>query len=532
MREILVVTYTVAATEELRHRIRQTLAKALQAFTTGASDDPFLRALLTRHADQRADLAARLDRALYGFDEAPIYTIHGFCQRVLGTGRSRPATCSTPSWSRTRRRCCASCRGLLAQAVLSRGQDSRHLCLEERLEPRGPAAAGANQPASPVPQAAFARGRPDARLAGRGPGGGLQLPCAKSGARRRTTIRGHFGSGAKWANKPYNDDEAMAEAFRQLDACLGAPGVSALRVGRLADCSEVGHCAEGLQEGQASGAERIPSSICATSWPARRSTTSSASSSARCSYVAAGAAARRKERAEDPVLRRPADAAAQRVGGRSRRPALAALLRRQYRAALIDEFQDTDRLQYDIFSRVFTGPENYLFLIGDPKQAIYGFRGADIFTYLKPASSPTRPTPSRRTGARSRGWCARSTRCSALRPSRSCSRASSSRPVEAKGEADKKPLKVDGQRPPAFQIWFWRRTGAEINKGAADKLLPCAGGRGDCQAAQRRRQPGRPQAAAGRHRRAGAREPPGPVGPGRAQPAQRPERALHQRQPV
>ena len=45
VREILVVTYTVAATEELRHRIRHTLAKALQAFTTGASDDPFLRAL-------------------------------------------------------------------------------------------------------------------------------------------------------------------------------------------------------------------------------------------------------------------------------------------------------------------------------------------------------------------------------------------------------------------------------------------------------------------------------------------------------
>jgi len=78
VREILVVTYTVAATEELRHRIRRTLANALQAFTTGASDDPFLRALVARHVDQRADLEARLDRALYGFDEAPIYTIHGF----------------------------------------------------------------------------------------------------------------------------------------------------------------------------------------------------------------------------------------------------------------------------------------------------------------------------------------------------------------------------------------------------------------------------------------------------------------------
>ena len=54
VREILVVTYTVAATEELRHRIRNTLAKALQAFTAGASEDAFLSALVAKHADQRS----------------------------------------------------------------------------------------------------------------------------------------------------------------------------------------------------------------------------------------------------------------------------------------------------------------------------------------------------------------------------------------------------------------------------------------------------------------------------------------------
>ena len=44
--------------------------------------------------------------------------------------------------------------------------------------------------------------------------------------------------------------------------------------------------------------------------------------------------------------------------------------------------------------------------------------------------------------------------------------------VEAKGEADKQPLTVEGQAQPPFQIWFWRRTGGEINKGAANELLP------------------------------------------------------------
>ncbi len=58
------------------------------------------------------------------------------------------------------------------------------------------------------------------------------------------------------------------------------------------------------------------------------------------------------------------------------------LIRKKYRAVLIDEFQDTDPLQCGIFFDLFS-KDTILFLIGDPKQAIYGFRGADIFAYLK-----------------------------------------------------------------------------------------------------------------------------------------------------
>ena len=61
---------------------------------------------------------------------------------------------------------------------------------------------------------------------------------------------------------------------------------------------------------------------------------------------------------------------------------IAAALRVRYSAALIDEFQDTDPLQFGIFSAVYAGADNPAFLVGDPKQAIYSFRGADIFTYL------------------------------------------------------------------------------------------------------------------------------------------------------
>lgn len=65
---------------------------------------------------------------------------------------------------------------------------------------------------------------------------------------------------------------------------------------------------------------------------------------------------------------------------------LADAIRQQYPIALIDEFQDTDPVQYRIIARLYPAEvENDLgcFMIGDPKQAIYSFRGGDIFTYLK-----------------------------------------------------------------------------------------------------------------------------------------------------
>ena len=66
---------------------------------------------------------------------------------------------------------------------------------------------------------------------------------------------------------------------------------------------------------------------------------------------------------------------------------LAAAVRAKYKAALIDEFQDTDPVQYDIFTTIFSSEESILYLIGDPKQAIYKFRGADIFAYFKASGS-------------------------------------------------------------------------------------------------------------------------------------------------
>jgi len=80
----------------------------------------------------------------------------------------------------------------------------------------------------------------------------------------------------------------------------------------------------------------------------------------------------------DDMLNRVREALRSPSGGR-----LSSAIRAHYDAALIDEFQDTDPIQYDIFRILFHDGTFPLFLIGDPKQSIYSFRGADVMNYQK-----------------------------------------------------------------------------------------------------------------------------------------------------
>ena len=69
-------------------------------------------------------------------------------------------------------------------------------------------------------------------------------------------------------------------------------------------------------------------------------------------------------------------------------PQLRQLVAERFKVALVDEFQDTDPLQNSIFKAFFDRPGALFYRIGDPKQSIYGFRGADIFAYLAAAQEP------------------------------------------------------------------------------------------------------------------------------------------------
>jgi exodeoxyribonuclease V beta subunit len=157
---------------------------------------------------------------------------------------------------------------------------------------------------------------------------------------------------------------------------------------------------------------------------------------------------------------------------------LAAIVREKFKAALIDEFQDTDAIQYAIFEKIFGGGKGTLFLIGDPKQAIYGFRGADIFTYMNAA---------KRTALRftlGENWRSEPVLTEAVNTI--FARAGlpfvypdiQFRPVQPAREKEHNLLKLDGEEEPPLQLW-WVNTdrvseGKPITRAKARAVIPQA----------------------------------------------------------
>jgi exodeoxyribonuclease V beta subunit len=150
---------------------------------------------------------------------------------------------------------------------------------------------------------------------------------------------------------------------------------------------------------------------------------------------------------------------------------LAAALRQKYRAALIDEFQDTDPVQYRIFEAIYSGEDQWLYLIGDPKQAIYGFRGADVFTYLEAC----RKVKQRFTLGQN--WRSESGLVQAVNAffqdhgNPFVFGEISFAPVEARGKADQERLTINGERKAPAEIWFWESEGT-LSKEKTCQVLP------------------------------------------------------------
>jgi exodeoxyribonuclease V beta subunit len=292
--QILVVTYTNAATAELRSRVRRRLRDALAAFDSGGgSGDEFLDRLVRRRLAQGTldQDRVQLIVALHGFDEAAIFTIHGFCQRMLQENAF----------------------------------ESGVVFDTELISNQGPLV-------TEVVQDFWVR----------------ELHNAPQAVVRRL---------AEHKTTPTTLEHVAMTAIAHPDT-LVLPGRDEA-VGR------------GVQKALASG--RIDDQLL-----------DGRVLELKLDLVAYARLElrRRKEQARiqsfDDLLQRFAEALRGAGGG-----LLAEMIRRRFRAALVDEFQDTDPIQYEIFRRLYLGSDAVLFLIGDPKQAIYAFRGADVFAYLQ-----------------------------------------------------------------------------------------------------------------------------------------------------
>ena len=277
---ILIVTFTNAATAELRRRLRERLRLAVETYAapdhSEADDD--LRALVRRRLGEGQGEADRrhLRAALDGFDEAAIFTIHGFCQRAL-------REFAFESGAAFDAELIGDPRPLLADAV--RDVWAARL-YDAPLELVARLAAERVTPATVAHvAAAFAQHR-DLRLS--------PAPADDPA-----------DPGKAWAR------QLMREAGPAVLETLARRKAAA----NVEDFDDLLHHL-------------------------------------------------------DRALRGPIAAA------------LADGIRRRYGLALIDEFQDTDPVQYRIFGEIHARAGIPLFLIGDPKQAIYAFRGADVFAYL------------------------------------------------------------------------------------------------------------------------------------------------------
>lgn len=400
--QILVVTFTDAATRELRDRIRARLVEAARVFRAGLSGadalqpacgDDLLRQL--RDDIDRADWPARardLELAAQWMDEAAVSTIHSWCQRMLrehafDSGSLFTQTLQTDHgellaevardyW----RQHCYPLHGaaldwvmeqwqhpdsLLGRVrpLLGEGLAAPHDPLGERLgrslAQRAAALEQLRQPWRdwlPELRAAYLK----ARGAGQVHGGKLS----------EKIIRERTDALQAWCNGS-GELSFKGDYFKRFtkhgleDAC--ANGVT------LADLSLSDSVLAALAD-----METLESRLAALAAPDDSALRHAAG------WIATRFAAEKRRLAEmgfDDMLLR-LDAALQGPNGER----LAAVIREQFPVAMIDEFQDTDPLQYRIFDAIYrierNDPDSALLLIGDPKQAIYAFRGADIHTYL------------------------------------------------------------------------------------------------------------------------------------------------------
>jgi exodeoxyribonuclease V beta subunit len=373
--QILVVTFTRAATAELRDRLRARIVQVEEALAAGASDDDFCRwVLATFTEDARTDAHRRLGEARRRFDEAAIFTIHGFCQRVLAETQM-PALLVEPDIVPDERELLPM---LVQEAWIRHCND---VALADLLQESGVTLAMVTDDVRALLRKPYlilhSGSEADALEKQRTAKNTLRELWQQQGEAIRDDLRRADGL-SKDAKKGYKDVDVFLE---ELQCWLESGTADMGKVGMLTPAHF--QASSGKNK---SGAK--PQHVFWKQLEAVLAASAVACQQFRATLIGDVRAGLQRHKEQQGLLTYQdllgllAEAVAD--------DGVAGLIRARYSAALIDEFQDTDPLQFRIFDRVYhTAPEAEaaealpLFLVGDPKQAIYSFRGADIFTYLR-----------------------------------------------------------------------------------------------------------------------------------------------------
>lgn len=390
--QILVVTFTKAATAELRERIRSRivdLLDVLRAEAAAAEPDPFLARLLQHLLDQghaREALVQTLDLALQSFDEAAICTIHAFCQRALAESPFAAGMPFTAEITQDDSQELAEAVNDFWRARISTQSDLplvRYL-LERGDTPQKYQALLRRHVAKPGVQVAW----PAAS----------EVDVAATQARIAELFEqtcGHWQAGCdalrallEGANlKASHNAEKLAEAFAECARYLaGDPHGKCGAKARLLSATKVREATRaGMTPPEHDLLVQLETLF--TTVPALIEDCQQALQVQRLHLIREMLETGRESLARNKREKRLMSyddllCNLHSALSSAQTPWLADSLRQRFPVALIDEFQDTDPLQFDIFSRIYPGPDAPLFLVGDPKQAIYSFRNADLHTYL------------------------------------------------------------------------------------------------------------------------------------------------------
>ena len=474
--EILVVTFTEAATEELKGRIRTKLRQAVEAFSDGHSKDSFLNGLQQRNENPQIALRA-LREALRTFDQASIFTIHGFCRRMLHENAFESGSLFDTDLVTDQE----NLKGEIVDDFWRKHfYKASPLFVNYAIEQKF-------NPGSLFSLIGGRVGQPYLKIIPQ-----VEIPNT---SRQENEFKEAFDE----VCKAWSLARAEVEIILTTDEGLNRNKYRKTSIPFWIQNMGRYVTSHGHSPSLFNGFEKFTSSelkgsvkknytppfhtffeLCETLRQKQEELENV------FDQFLLGLKAQLFSYMEDELIRRKGEKnilffddlllklhrALNEKGGDD----LARVIRMKFKAALIDEFQDTDPIQYSIFQKIFGTEDRLLFLIGDPKQAIYSFRGADVFAYMA-ASGDVKSQHTLRENWRSDPdliTAINSIFAKADRPF--VYDKISFQPTAPATGKDHDSIRLNGKSEPPMQLWFLdvgevTETGKAIGKARARELI-------------------------------------------------------------